>query len=115
MRTNPASFIKQLQQILDDYDSVKLEGVDDVPATVPEEDRTVVNKLGVLRAMRRLSKMQPLPAFEWDDGLFLAADDHCRDAAANGLKTDLGSIMANGLNSIPASRVGKYNDAIGVE
>ena len=116
MRTNPKSFIKQLQQILDDYDSVKLEAADDIPATVPDSEITPINKLGVMRAMRRLSKAKPMSALQFDDGLFLAADDHCRDASTNGLNTDLGSASeTTGLRSVPQTRVARYNNAIGVE
>ena len=65
-------------------------------------------------ALRKLRQMESLPALVFSDALFLAADDHCRDASKNGLTSSIGSKDKSGMNSSPYSRVGRYADSTGV-
>jgi hypothetical protein len=65
-------------------------------------------------ALRKLRQMESLPALAFSDALFLAADDHCRDASKNGLTSSIGSKDQSGMNSSPYSRVARYADARGV-
>lgn len=58
--------------------------------------------------------MEARPALIFNDALFLAANDHCKDALKNGLTSSMGSLKKSGKKSSPYSRVARYADGAGV-
>lgn len=93
VRTNPASMVAQLDELLAD-DALQGE-----------------NRYRVFKARRKLHKQRAgLKPIKFSDALFLAAADHCADGTENGIVGDVGSD-----GSFPAERVQKYAKAMGVE
>jgi len=93
VRTNPSSMVAQLDELLAD-DALQGE-----------------NRYLVFKARRKLHKQRAgLKAFAFNDSLFLAAADHCKDGTDNGIVGDVGSD-----GSFPSERVQKYAKAMGVE
>lgn len=69
------------------------------------------NKYLVWKARRALHKQRAgLEPLKFNDALYLAAADHCKDGTDNGILGDVGSD-----GSFPNKRVAKYGKAMGVE
>jgi len=71
----------------------------------PIED-TSEGPAAVQQAIQALEVQPELPALEWNDGLYIAAQDHCLDAGQNNLTSWLGSDGSN-----PGTRIARYGTA----
>lgn len=93
VRTNPASMVAQLDELIADK---ALVGEERYKA---EKTRRAIH--------RQRSGLKPI---RFSDALFLAARDHCKDGEVNGIVGDVGSG-----GEFPKQRVANYAKAMGVE
>ena len=69
-------------------------------------EQTAEGAAAIANAIQALEVQPSLPALIWDDGLYIAAQDHCLDAGANDLTSWRGSDGSN-----PGSRIARYGAA----
>ena len=67
---------------------------------------TAEGPTAIANAIASLERQDSLEPLIWDDGLYLAAQDHCLDAGKNNLTSWLGSDGSN-----PGTRIARYGRA----
>lgn len=94
-------------QVLSEKQQMRLQG-----APLAEADLSVANKYKMLRALHVVKRLnKPVGALNWNDTLFLAANEHANDICANGA---VGSIGSDG-KTLPSDRAAKWGQVGGLE
>lgn len=103
LRTNPKSFIPWIEEEIGRMDGIAILQEDGVWRTTSEGRGSYEE---AIKALKEQGEMEP---FSWNDGLFLAARDHCLDHRNMGIKT--GHTGSDG--STMSSRLKRYGHVIG--
>jgi uncharacterized protein YkwD len=88
LRTNPKSFIPQLQKELTWFESYsnRYQGTNKINIPGGESRETAEGPSVWREAIKALESQPSLPAFEWRDGIALACQDQCKDLGPEGFE-----------------------------
>lgn len=77
IRKNPSSFIPTLEKRSKEIKAAVTLEISRVPSGLDDTEKTPDNWLQTERAMQVLRRTQPVAELEWNDALFLSAENHC--------------------------------------
>ena len=119
LRTKPSDFAIMLEnmlsqfpagrrlQVLSDEERARLEGI-----SFGEPEKSAAMKYAVMKALTDVKRFRgSAGALQFNNALFLAANEHCGDIAANGAT---GSVGSDG-KTLPGHRAAKYASVVGLE
>ena len=120
LRTKPSDFAIMLEnmlaqfpagrrlQVLSAEEQARLEGI-----SFGEPEKNAAMKYAVMKALTDVKRFRGgnAGALQFNNALFLAANEHCGDIAANGAT---GSVGSDG-KTLPTHRAAQYADVVGLE